>query len=508
MESSKFPQPFTPKMVKGIKGFSMCSFLIGLEGWRRGLKLKYYGDIHQYSDIITKSRKPFGRSYSFEYKDKIHYFNQSRGDLVSNEAVTIAQSKQKTKKHLERHSIPVLPSIEFTREHTDEEIVMMSQQIGFPLIIKPTYGTLSKGVVLNIDSESELAASLKHVRGKLGYKNVIVERYFEGEDIRLYVVDGIVVAALRRVPAKVTGDGTSTIKQLIDQKNKSRKSNPYLAERLIKMDDEVHSVLNKNDYDLDTVLEAGNTTLVKNKSTMNQGVDLYDITDEIDDNIKELAVITLKSLPNIPHGSIDMLYNGSEAIILEVNPSANISMHMFPTEGKPRNIGAYLMDYYFPETIARANMHENMYFDLLDIVKILKRNYTNYVEVKALPNSPIYANQFIVSGKLQNTGYQNWVKRQAVLQNIHGFVKNRNNGNVEIVVASHDLQRLKDFQHTCSKGTEKAKVNDLKSVDWIKEIKMGFEIIPESKKRKKAEKPSVKKDNNVTFVQKIKKLLK
>lgn len=504
--TSKIPNEFNTKIVKGIKGFSLCSFLIGLEGWRRGLTLKYYGEINQYSNIYTKGRKPFGRSYSLESKSKIHYFNQSRGDLVSNEAVKIAESKHKTKEYLKRHNIPVMPSMEFTENVSDQEIIQRVKEFGFPVIIKPTYGTLSRGVVLNIKNDTKLEESLTLVREKLGFKNIIVERYFEGEDIRLYVVNQVVVAALRRVPAKVTGDGKSTIKQLIQAKNKTRRNNPYLAARPVKLDEEVISVLKRNNYELDSILEDGKTILVKNKSTMNQGVDLYDITDEVKSHIKRLAINTLNALPNIPHGSIDMLYNGEEAVVLEVNPSANISMHMFPTEGKSRNVGAYLMDFYFPETKEKSGKHANMYFDLLDIVDILKRNYTNYIEVKSLPESPIYAKRYVISGTVQNVGYRNWIKRQATLENLHGFAKNLNNGNVEVVVASSVQQKINGFEKKCIKGSKKSIVENVEGFNWDKEIKMGFEIVSTPNKKKKTPSSPIKK--KVTLIERVKKLIK
>src|SRR5699024_5273609 len=100
----------------------------------------------------------------------------------------------------------------------------------------------------------------RQVRGKLGYKSIIVERYFEGDDIRLYVVKDQVVAAVRRIPAKVTGDGKKTIDKLIDIKNKSRIMNPYLNARKIKKNKENRKILNKKDEELDDMFKK-NTTI-------------------------------------------------------------------------------------------------------------------------------------------------------------------------------------------------------------------------------------------------------
>src|SRR5699024_10197079 len=160
----EFKNNLTPEMTKGIKGFELCAFLIGLEGWRRGLTLKYYVDIHKYSDIRTQGKKFIGRNYSLASKNKIHYFNQSRGDLVNNEAVRIAQSKQKTKNYLNKKGVITLPSIEFRKKDPDDVIIKKAHDIGYPVIVKPTYGSLSRGVVLNIQNEQQLKKALTKVR--------------------------------------------------------------------------------------------------------------------------------------------------------------------------------------------------------------------------------------------------------------------------------------------------------------------------------------------------------
>src|SRR5699024_7576020 len=157
---------------------------------------------------------------------------------------------------------------EFDKTHSDEDIIKLAREIGYPVIIKPTYGSLSKGVMLNLKNDSELTDALKYVRGQLGYSNVILERYFEGADIRVYVVNNVAVAARERETTKVTGDGEISIEKLINEKNESRKDNPYLATRPIKIDKELKDVLRKNNYKLSSILENGKTIMVKNKSTL------------------------------------------------------------------------------------------------------------------------------------------------------------------------------------------------------------------------------------------------
>lgn len=468
-----FPDNLTPKMVEGIEGFNLCVYLMGLEGWRRGLDLTFYHDMNEYTTMRTQRKSRFGRSYSLRNKEKIHYFYQSRGDKVSNKAVKVAQSKQLTKKYLKKGNVATLPSIQFKGSHSNEDIINKVGKLGFPLIIKPTFGTLSKGVVLNIKDENELSIALETVRDKLGFKSIIVEKYFEGVDIRLYVVKDKVVAAIRRVPAKVTGDGSKTVDELIDIKNQSRVTNPYLNARKIKKNKETKEILQTQGYQLMDVVEAGKTILVKNKSTMSQGVDLYDITDTIGAQVKEMAVNTIRSLPDMEHGSIDMLYDGKEAYVLEVNSSANISLHMFPTEGKPRNVMAAIVDHYFPETIGKATVHYNMYFDYLDIANVLKKNYTNYIQVRSLGEQEIVGKKLIISGQFDYNKYSDWVMKQATDHGLYGIIQKQSN-NATLMIANKDENKIIDFIDVLKRGPKNTIIHDVKISHWNREINNGF----------------------------------
>ena len=471
---NRFPDNLTPNMVEGINSFNLCVFLMGLEGWRRGLELTFYHDMNEYTEMRTQRKSRFGRSYSLKSKDKIHYFYQSRGDKVSNKAVKIAQSKQLTKEYLKKDKVSTLPSIQFTSSHTNNDIISQVDEIGFPLIIKPTYGTLSKGVILNIKNKNELALALEEVRVKMGYKNIIVERYFDGDDIRLYVVKNKVVAAIRRVPAKVKGDGQKTIQELIEIKNDSRITNPYLNARRIKINQETRTILQKQGYELNSVLEENITILVKNKSTMSQGVDLFDITDTITKNVKEMAVNTIHSLPNMEHGSVDMLFDGKQAYVIEVNASANISLHMFPTEGKPRNVMGAIIDYYFPETIGKAELHKNMYFDYLDIVKVLKKNYTNFIKLRTLGQQQIVANKYIISGDIDYNKYAARVLKYATDHELYGSIQKQDSNNIKVIIASKDVRRIEDSLNILKKNSKNIIIHDVEASEWQEEINNGF----------------------------------
>src|SRR5699024_1577124 len=123
------------------------------------------------------------------------------------------------------------------------------------------------------------------------------------------------------------------------------------------------------------------------------------------------------------HGSIDMLYNGKDAYVLEVNSSANISMHMFRTKGHPRNVPGYIVDHYFPESISNKEKHQNMYFNYLDMLECLKKNYTNYIEIKSIDLESVFTKKFVVHGYSLNKRFQSFISNQAFDKGLNGFIK-------------------------------------------------------------------------------------
>src|SRR5699024_1973377 len=133
------------------------------------------------------------------------------------------------------------------------------------------------------------------------YQDLIIEEYVEGEEYRVYVVDNEVVAATKRIAANVIGDGVSTIKELIEKKNEIRKENPYLAKKLIKIDDPVITYLNKQEITIDDVPQKNEYIRLKGQANISAGGDPIDATDDLDKKSKQLAIDAVKSIPNLHH---------------------------------------------------------------------------------------------------------------------------------------------------------------------------------------------------------------
>src|SRR5699024_6473504 len=294
-----------------------------------------------------------------------------------------------------------------------------------------------------------------------------------------YVVGDQVIGAINRIPANVKGDGLSTFKELIEKKNKERLKNPYLAKKPIKIDYEITKILENAGYTIDSVPSEGENILLRQKSNLSSGGDPLDATDGISDEIKKIAIDSLKAIPNLAHAGVDVIVDpGSEkkGTTIEINPTAEIGFHLFPLLGQARDIPGAIIDYYFPETI--DTKRTNHYFDFKSVLEPLRTRSVNEIEVANPSLGETYGKRYIISGKPLDTKYMHWLKRKALKKNLSGFVKKLKRGKVEVVVTNIDPKEVEEFTKVCRKGPKSTVINDYKETEWDNNcpLKLGFDI--------------------------------
>src|ERR1051326_1909183 len=177
-------------------------------------------------------------------------------DSTSCIGVETASDKEDTKRLLSRAYIPVPEGLLVSEE---EELASVTETLHFPLVVKPLNGNHGRGVTTNILNAEQLLAAF-HLAQSISY-NVIVEEHISGTDHRLLVVDHKLVAAAKRIPAQVTGDGVSTIAQLVEFVNMdpSRGNDHESALTRIKLDESTVKALAKKNLGLDSVPAPGET---------------------------------------------------------------------------------------------------------------------------------------------------------------------------------------------------------------------------------------------------------
>lgn len=474
LENKQWLPHLTNEMMIGARNNNLCSYVIALEGWRRGLTLKFYSKkVKQ-----NKFHVP-GCLFSLSDGEVTHMFYKSRGMRVKAEAFSVGGSKILTKEALEENGVPVPKGKLFTKEITDKDIIAYATEIGYPVVLKPSNAAQGKGVIANIGDESFLQRSLEHVRNELEYKEVILEEHVNGEEYRVYVMNDQAIAVLNRVPANVTGDGIHSIRELISMKNRQRRKNPRLYSCLIKVDYEIENILAKKDLKLETVPQKDELIFLRQKSNISSGGDSIDKTDEISDEIKQIAIDALKYIPNFPNGGVDIMVDhskvGDAAKVIELTPVPQIGSLVFPMEGKGRDIPSAVVDFYFPATKHLKNSNSNVYFDLRDILSPLISKSASEVTVLPCPNTIEMQRKYIVKGKVQGVGFRRWIRKKALEADLFGFAQNMKDGSLVIAVAGSG-ERVRSFRKLCKQGPQLSNVTEVVEDEWSSAVKIGFEI--------------------------------
>ncbi|MBP2076162.1 acylphosphatase [Oceanobacillus polygoni] len=467
------------------KGYTVSMYSIALEGWRRGLTLKF----------INENRRKSELRYSLASQEREHRFVVSRGDFTSLSTLKICRDKHTTKEYLLKAGVPTPEGRVFKKEVPDEEILSYARSLDFPLVIKPSDGTGGAGVIANIKNETEFKNALSYVKYDLGFSEVIVEKFFKGIDHRVYVVGDKVMGAIIRIPANVVGDGKSTIQQLIKINNSERDKNPALFRRLIKIDKELLDMLAEKDYKLDSIPKEGERVFLKSKANISSGGDSVDVTDELTDEIKNITIQAVAAIPGLKHSGVDIIVDkeNNTATIIEINTQASINSHLFPMEGVSRDIPKEIIDLYFPETKANYNKDGQLYyFDFQHMFEAFQNGYAEEYTIPPMPTGNITTTRFIVEGKIQNVAYEVWVRNQAKKLKLHGYVKNLLNGTTSIVV-SGNTENIDEFRKKInSAASKRAVVSNVKELSRTSPVKIGFEILAQgTKNNEKSSKTSL-----------------
>ncbi|TCJ12059.1 cyanophycin synthetase [Flaviaesturariibacter flavus] len=267
-------------------------------------------------------------------------------------AIDKAGDKQATKQLLSDAFIPV-PNGTVLRhvENLPEAIA----ELGFPIVVKPLDGHQGKGATVNIRTEA--AAREAFAKALLYSNRVLIERYIYGSDFRALVINNRFVAAARRTPAAVFGDGLHTIAQLVEEVNRDPRRGNGHANVLTKIciDGASLELLARKGYTLDTVPKEGEEVHLKSTANLSTGGTAEDITGRVHpQNIRlfeRVARIISLDICGIdimaPDLSTPIMTNGGA--IIEVNAAPGFRMHLDPTFGEPRNVAAPVLDMLFPE---------------------------------------------------------------------------------------------------------------------------------------------------------------
>jgi len=270
---------------------------------------------------------------------------------TSSIAVEIACDKEETKNLLEAASVPV-PRGRVVYDEEDLESAL--KRIGYPVVIKPVGGNHGRGATINVtnwdDAIVALAAAKRISRG------VIVEKFITGYDHRLLVINYQFIAAAKRTPAMVVGDGRKTIQELVDIVNRDPRRG-YGHEKVlttIKIDDTTMAILQEKNLTVDSVLPQGEELHLKRTANLSTGGTSTDVTDIVHpynvfmaERISRIIGLDICGIDIMTPDIREPMHENGGAV-LEVNAGPGFRMHIAPIDGLPRNVAEPVIDMLYP----------------------------------------------------------------------------------------------------------------------------------------------------------------
>ncbi len=269
-------------------------------------------------------------------------------------AEEIAQDKELTRMLLAAVGVPVPEG----RPVADaDDAWEAAVEIGSPVVVKPRDGNQGRGVATNLTTPEQVTAAYRAALEESHGKQVVVERFAAGHDYRLLVVAGRVVAAARREPAQVLGDGAHTVHELIDIVNADRRRGDHHATVLskIKLDPVSLAVLAEQGLAPDSVPAAGAIVLIRRNGNLSTGGTAIDVTERVHPQvaaraIEAAAVIGLDIAGvDIVAADISRPLDEQGGVVVEVNAAPGLRMHLQPSVGISRPVGEAIVATLFPE---------------------------------------------------------------------------------------------------------------------------------------------------------------
>lgn len=248
---------------------------------------------------------------------------------------------------------------------------------------------------------------------------------------------------------------------------------------LLNIDHEVLWFIKKASYSLKDILPKGKKLFLRAKANVSAGGDLEDATLELPENIKTLAVKSIKAIPGLKNGGVDVLFcedKNKEGVILEVNSMGIIVGHLFPSIGDSIDAPAELIDYYFPESIINKTKNKNLFFNM-HVVECFSQNcpeaeYT----LPPVPDKDISFRQLILQGGFDSPRYKIWLRNHARRLNLSGFAKDINDKTIKVVIAGSKTD-ISLFCEICEKYQQGAKNQKIKCLDYPAPTVWGFYIV-------------------------------
>jgi cyanophycin synthetase len=286
------------------------------------------------------------------YGCKQHRILAAETDRTSAVAESIVQDKELTKKLLDAVGVPVPKG---RPVKSPEDAWEAAQEIGVPVVIKPQDGNQGRGVACNLNTREQVLAA--YAAAIEEGDDIICEKFAHGADYRLLVIGYKLVAASRREPPQVTGDGRHSISQLVAEANKDPRRGEDHATSLskLRLDDIAKGVLAEQGLTVDSVPAAGQLVLMRRNANLSTGGSATDVTDLVHPEVAARVIDGVRMV-GLDIAGVDVVCQDISrpleqqgGIIVEINAAPGLRMHLEPSSGKGRPVGEAIVSTMFDE---------------------------------------------------------------------------------------------------------------------------------------------------------------
>lgn len=264
---------------------------------------------------------------------------ESLSALTNAVALSRCDDKRLTRRILKRAGLKVPEQISVA---DDEQMHAFLEKHG-RVVVKPARGEMGRGVAVDLRDAEEVAAAVASAQ-KL-CDEVVMEKFVEGEDLRIIVIDDAVVAAAVRRPPSVRGDGSHTVVELIDKQSRRRQAATD-GESRIPLDEETERCVKSNGWQMLDVPDEGESLVVRKTANLHAGGTIHDVTEDLHPELAEAAVRGAQAL-RIPVVGFDFLVAdpaGADYVIIEANERPGLANH------EPQPTAERFVDFLFPQT--------------------------------------------------------------------------------------------------------------------------------------------------------------
>ncbi|MFC7054029.1 N-acetylglutaminylglutamine synthetase [Hansschlegelia quercus] len=313
----------------GVEGLNPYAKIIVDEARRRGIGV----------DVVDAE----GGFFRLTHGGRSILCRESLSELTSGVAMSICDDKAVTRRAVERAGVVVPAQI----EAGDREGLEAFLEEHGAVVVKPARGEQGRGISVGLETIEEIEAAVEHA--KAFCDRVIVEQMVEGDDLRLIVIDFRLVAAAMRKPARVVGDGKSTIRELIEKQSK-RRAAATGGESSIPLDGQTEKAVKAAGYSLDDVAPENETIVVRKTANLHTGGTIHDVTGSVHPRLVDAAVKVARAI-DIPVVGVDFMIKAPhepDYAFIEANERPGLANH------EPQPTAERFVDLLFPLSMPAA----------------------------------------------------------------------------------------------------------------------------------------------------------